>query len=46
MQPAQHAANNFPFLLCGLQKIKAFSSLSALKAHLLGTFLRISWLKI
>jgi len=46
MQPAQHAANNFQILSCGLHKIKAFSIISAEMPHLFGKFWSISWPKI
>jgi len=46
MQPAQHAANNFQIMSCGLHKIKAFSIKSAKIPHFLGKFLSISWPKI
>jgi len=39
MQLAQHAANNFQILSCGLHKIKAFPIKSAVKTHCLGDIL-------
>jgi len=42
MQPAQHFANNFQILSCGLHKIKAFTIKNAVKPHFFGKFLLIS----
>jgi len=46
MQPAQHAANNFQILSCGLHKIKVIYIKSAVKADFFNKILSISWPKI
>jgi len=46
MQLAQHAANNFQILSCGLHKIKAFSIKSADMPYFFGNIFSISWPKI